>query len=573
MSPNPAAASCRRTSVGIALLLVLASSSGTARAADDVVALELGGSSLELRHIPAGTFTQGSPPSEPGREADEAQRNVTISRSFWLGKVPVTRGQFSRFVTETRFVTDAEKGQLGGFGWDGKTLVQKKEFTWRNPGFQQKDADPVVLVSFGDATAFVAWASRKTGKRVRLPTEAEWEYAARAGTQAIWAGANKDDEAFTVGWFRASSAGSTHPVGRKRANAFGLLDMAGNVFEWCRDVYAPYPPGDVTDPETTTNTTNERERRVLRGGSWLRDPKRGRSAARHRAQPGARSAESGFRVAMDDDAPIVPAPRVHPANDFAPAAPVGVSSASPPGIVEDASAPASPEHMPASAVPARPEGGGWSLVLAPIAAAGFAVAWVLARRRREGATGAIGLQAPTAAMPSSGAVVRSPPSPPATPSSHASVRAAPVAVLAGDERPSSPPPSVSESPTGSPDTSEPSIAAASATFSEALLVSASVVEAQHSEEDIVDVPLTPIEPQSERSEAPSGGIVAAPVIFIGAPASTSAPEPARDEPAHDAAVDDGWTAEEKPGPPDSAAGAAASTNEDGSEAGNAKRDE
>ena len=89
MSPNPAAASCRRTSVGIALLVL--ASSGTARAADDVVALDLGGSSLELRHIPGGTFTQGSPPSEPGREADEARRNVTISRSFWLGKVPVTR--------------------------------------------------------------------------------------------------------------------------------------------------------------------------------------------------------------------------------------------------------------------------------------------------------------------------------------------------------------------------------------------------------------------------------------------------------------------------------------------------
>ncbi len=203
-----------------------------AHAADDELGLDLGGGgSLELRHIPKGTFTQGSPGVEAWHDPDESVRNVTITRPFWLGKVPVTRAQFSRFVTETRHVTDAEKGQAGGFGWDPKsgTLVQKKDFTWRNPGFPQKDEDPVVLVTFGDANGFIAWASRKTGRRVRLPTEAEWEYAARAGTTTPWYGATKEDDALALGWFKTNAANTTHPVGLRKPNAWGLFDMTGSV--------------------------------------------------------------------------------------------------------------------------------------------------------------------------------------------------------------------------------------------------------------------------------------------------------------------------------------------------------
>jgi formylglycine-generating enzyme required for sulfatase activity len=351
-------------------------SSREALAAEDDLSLDLGQGSLDLRRIPKGSFTEGSPVTETGREPDEASRAVTISRSFWLGKVPVTRAQFTRFVSETHHITDAERGQSGGFGWDAKAgaLVQRKEFSWRNPGFLQKDDDPVVLVTYGDATAFTAWASRKTGHRVRLPTEAEWEYAARAGTTTPWYAATKDEDTLALGWFKTNSANTSHGVGLRKPNAFGLFDMAGNVYEWCRDIYAPYPPGDVTDPENTTNPGTEPERRVLRGGSFLRDPKRARSAARHRNTPGSRNADNGFRVAVDDDI-LAPQPTSLPAGAFAPASPLGMSSSSTANGADGAA--------PAPAPPTRGnEGMAWALVAAPVAAAAAAIAWVLARRRR-----------------------------------------------------------------------------------------------------------------------------------------------------------------------------------------------
>ncbi len=362
------------TGLFVAVLLVQARA---AHAGEDDLTLDLGASALELRRIPKGTFVQGSPATEPGRDPDESEHPVTISRPFWIGRVPVTRSQFSRFVTETRFVTDAEKNPAGGFGWEVRGLVQKKEYTWRNPGFPQKDEDPVVLVSFADANAFVAWASKKSGRRVRLPTEAEWEYAARAGTTTPWFGAGKEDEALALGWFKPNARYTTHPVGSKRANAFGLFDMTGNVFEWCRDAHAPYPAGPVTDPDVVGPAAGEPERRVLRGGSWLRDAKRGRSAARHKGSPGTRNAETGFRVAMDDDVDagagrddMLP-PGLGTSTDFAPASPVGMT--------EEADASSAPQPV----VAPRPtnEGSGWSLLGAPFAGAALAVAWVLARRR------------------------------------------------------------------------------------------------------------------------------------------------------------------------------------------------
>src|SRR5262249_51159005 len=152
-----------------------------------------------------------------------------------------------------------------------------------------------------------------------------WEYAARAGTTTPWYGASKEDDALSLGWFKGNSSAATHSVGLKKPNAFGLFDMAGNVYEWCRDVYAPYPSADAVDPETTTNPSPAPERRVLGGGSWLRDVKRGRSAARHRNTPGSRNADNGFRVAVDDEQVLSTQASGVPNGDFPLVSPLGSS--------------------------------------------------------------------------------------------------------------------------------------------------------------------------------------------------------------------------------------------------------
>jgi formylglycine-generating enzyme len=288
---------------------------------------------------------------------------VTITHDFWISEAPVTRGQFARFVAEARYVTEAEKGR-GGLGWDGAQLTDAREFSWRSPGFPQTDQHPVVLVTYGDASAFVAWASRKTGRRVRLPTEAEWEYAARAGTTTPWYAGASEEEALSAGWFKPNAGDGTRPVAEKTPNALGLFDTAGNVYEWCRDHYAPYSLEPAFDPESQTQGGGEPERRVLRGGSWLREPARGRSAARHRSLPGARSAEHGFRVVVAAEESVRPGATGFGA-DFAPASPLGL----------DAGASAPPEAQEA------PEASGFWLVLAPLTAAAAAVGWLLFRRR------------------------------------------------------------------------------------------------------------------------------------------------------------------------------------------------
>ncbi|MDP1586161.1 MAG: formylglycine-generating enzyme family protein [Prosthecobacter sp.] len=301
------------------LLLLLAFTSAQAQTSS--LQLDLGaGVTMDMILVQPGSFEQGSPVNEAGREADEGpQRRVKITRPFYMAKFPVTRGQFARFVESTRFRTEAEIGQSGGFGVvDGK-LVQQKPFNWRNPGFEQTDDHPVVIVSALDAAAFCQWLTTKSGRLCELPTEAQWEFACRAGTTLAHYSAPVD----AIAWHRGNGLSQTHPVGQKKANAWGFHDFYGPVWQWCRDWYAPYPAGAATDPLQTNQNLSDKPRQVLRGGSILSDVSHSRSAERYRNDARSRNADNGFRIICSIEqraVAVVPPPPVRETRTL-PAAP------------------------------------------------------------------------------------------------------------------------------------------------------------------------------------------------------------------------------------------------------------
>jgi sulfatase modifying factor 1 len=265
---------------------------GVSNAAEPLLKLELGGGvGMDLLLVSAGSFTQGSPPDEAGRGADENARPVRISEDYYIGRTAVTRGQWERFIAETRYRSEAESGTSGGYGWNGKALEQRKEFTWRNPGFAQTPEHPVCLVTFPDAQAFCSWLEKKVNRKVTLPTEAQWEYACRAGTTSAWFDGGSGNGA----WHKDNAGKGTQAVDSKPANPWELF-MGGNVSEWCLDWYAPYPAGEAVDPRQDNPNLSDKPRRVLRGGSWIRGAGNTRSAARYRADPRSRNADIGFRI-------------------------------------------------------------------------------------------------------------------------------------------------------------------------------------------------------------------------------------------------------------------------------------
>jgi formylglycine-generating enzyme required for sulfatase activity len=269
---------------------------------------------MKFVRIEPGSFIMGSPDGEAGRDKDENLHKVILSRGFRMAATHVTRGQFAAFVAETLHKTDAEReGKVNAV--EGGTTKPVDGASWRNPGFEQTDDHPVVLVSWNDAIAFCAWLSTKDHTMYRLPTEAEWEYACRAGTQTAYFWGDDPDggqgyancadltgkERFPK-WTKAFNWHDgfvfTSPAGAFKPNKFGLHDMIGNAWGWCSDYYAPYPEGDAMDP-TGPRVGDKEETRVLRGGSWGMTPAHCRAAQRRQLPPTHRSAFIGFRICLD----------------------------------------------------------------------------------------------------------------------------------------------------------------------------------------------------------------------------------------------------------------------------------
>jgi formylglycine-generating enzyme required for sulfatase activity len=255
---------------------------------------------LQLVWIPAGTFTMGSPPGEPERRQDEEPLHVvTISQPFYMAAHETTVAQFRAFVQATHYQTGAEKDSAGAPPGSKETgsAAASPAGTWRKPGWVPADEEPVVCVSRYDALAFCYWLSRKEGKSYRLPTEAEWEYACRAGTSTPFAGGPVllAEQAR----FASSPSSPERPtrVGSFAPNAWGLYDMHGNAWEWCADQYSSTAYSD--SPGRDPRGPERGELGVLRGGSWRSGSGDCRCAARLGAALGSGRSDVGFRVVLE----------------------------------------------------------------------------------------------------------------------------------------------------------------------------------------------------------------------------------------------------------------------------------
>jgi formylglycine-generating enzyme required for sulfatase activity len=220
---------------------------------------------MKFMLLRAGTFMMGSPSNEPGRDNDERQHRVTISKPFYMQTTEVTQGQW-------------------------REVMRNNPSHFKNCG----DDCPVEEVSWNDVQQFVRKLNQREGaNKYRLPTEAEWEYACRAGNTTKFCFGDSDGQLGEYAWYNSNSSWETHSVGQKKPNAWGFYDMHGNVWEWCQDWKGDYPSGHVTDPTGLSSGSY----RVDRGGSWGSYAGGCRSADRSSYDPGGRFGSLGFRLA------------------------------------------------------------------------------------------------------------------------------------------------------------------------------------------------------------------------------------------------------------------------------------
>jgi sulfatase modifying factor 1 len=275
--------------------------------------------------IPAGHFTMGSDAIERAHNDamkdlarhEQPRHEVTVA-SFLLAKFDVTRGEFAEFVAQTGYTS------VGCNVWDGFKWSAVATASWKNPGFEQTDRDPVVCVNAADVDAYIRWYSAKTGEKYRLPSEAEWEYAARAGTTTsrFWGDdlaqqctyANGSALSYSKAFpqepdvNRSCSEGYvyTSPVGTYQPNPWGLYDMAGDAWQWTADCWNNSYAGAPADG--TAWTTGDCALRPYRGGSWYDGPWQLRSAMRNDGKIDGRYNGVGFRLASSIDATATPSP-------------------------------------------------------------------------------------------------------------------------------------------------------------------------------------------------------------------------------------------------------------------------
>jgi formylglycine-generating enzyme required for sulfatase activity len=243
---------------------------------------------MRLRYIPEGKFTMGSPAVEKHRNADETQHEVTIRKAFYLGACEVTQEQYQK-------IMGANPSHFSGQGGGKQQVVDRDTNDF-----------PVERVSWNDAVEFCKKLSTKENKTYRLPTEAEWEYACRAGTKTVFhTGDDFNSYLANINGLNYSSYGketsgpfyrSTRSVAEYKRNDFGLSDMHGNVQEWCADWYAEdyYKVSPKEDPSGPKEGTE----RVLRGGAWPSSAKSCRCAARNHLPPDEKTYTTGFRIVL-----------------------------------------------------------------------------------------------------------------------------------------------------------------------------------------------------------------------------------------------------------------------------------
>ena len=242
------------------------------QAGADELTFTVSGVSFKMKKVKAGTFQMGS---ETGEGNEKPVHTVTLTKDYYMGETEVTQALW--YVVMGEFPKNS----------DGKNY-------WSTYGRGYGEHYPAYYISYEDCQSFLTKLNQLTGKTFRLPTEAEWEFAARGGNDSkgyTYAGSNTIGE---VAWYNENSSSATHPVAQKKANELGLYDMSGNVSEWCADWYGEYFFMSQTDPTGASSGTN----RVLRGGSWSYDATYCRVARRGNLTPTTRGNYSGFRLAL-----------------------------------------------------------------------------------------------------------------------------------------------------------------------------------------------------------------------------------------------------------------------------------